>query len=237
MKRLLSFVLTIILMCVISFPAAGADVSSINENTTTQIHINDLLNNREFLTNAVINEQNGVLTLSRDTTVCASFKKTLIKNETIFILPSTDSSINEVRSEIENNIYNTRSTGSQTEEERDAARGIKGIITIYYERTQEDGVSMAKVTSCSGSVVREDRSMSCTRQQITVGSTGLASGGFKTQNVSFEKTAYSWYYTTPTSWVPVLTGLTSSVIGATCIYTVKRAGNSHTWTFEVNNNL
>jgi len=191
----------------------------------------------DFLSEAEITENNGVLLLSRKTMLNTVRAQNSYKNETVYIIPDAETSIAELKADINNYLYSTRSTGNKTENNYDPSCSITGNITIYYDRTPRGSVDMVKLNSVSGSYTG-DGQVAVLSQNINAGNTGWAEGGWKEQATSFSKTGKSWTYTAPNTWVPVNMAATHFV-GANCTYTLKRTQGSstNTWTFSVDNNL
>lgn len=244
MKKKLSVFLALVtvLACSFGMSAYAMPVQNTHDDdhTATKISLD-----YDFLSKAVMTENNGVLLLSRKTKLDTSSVRNAMaasaqnsyKNETVYIIPDEKTSVAELKADINNYLYSARSTGNKTESNYDPSCSITGNITIYYDRTPRGSVDMVKLNSVSGSYTG-DGQVAVLSQNINAGNTGWAEGGWKEQATSFSKTGKSWTYTAPNTWVPVNMAATHFV-GANCTYTLKRTQGSstNTWTFSVDNNL
>lgn len=75
----------------------------------------------DFLSNAKITENNGVLLLSRKTILDTAPAQNSYMNEIVYIVPDAETSIAELKADINNYLYSTRTAGNKTETNYDTS--------------------------------------------------------------------------------------------------------------------
>jgi len=192
----------------------------------------EIVLDREFLSDAQISEDNGVLIITRNTFL----GKNNYLSEVVYLVPDEFSTVRDIEGELSRYMNETNSSGSRYEEAFDGSRGVKGWIRIFFSRgTTTNNDPSVRLTQVSGGHSVSDRQLKVTHQRVTFGCTGpRADGnGFITQTRTENPTGTSWSYST-SSWVAV--NELRALVGGNVRFTVQRVTGA-TWTFEIINNL
>lgn len=240
-KKMLSLVFAIIMMFSAYSTVAFADYDLVGGQD--DLFSNEAMIDFDFISIADIYDANGALIayktteLSTDAANSTTDYASYMTKIAVF-QPKEEFTVKDVHEELQEYIDRAAS-GSKTETDRDSSISIEGYITIYYDRTTQDGSSYVRITEVSGGYTRLDRQVKVKSQNINVGCSGWALGyGWVDQSDDFSESSASWTYTAPDDWIPVSTNDGPTIFaGANCTYTLQRIGNDHTWELYIENNL
>lgn len=117
---------------------------------------------------------------------------------------------------------------------------VRIYSTIYYKKSTDNaGRTFVELTRVEGKYERIGVMSPTINQTVTLGQTGWAVGGYKTQYEDYSMTAAftSWFKLPPKTWVPILDEpATTTAIGATYVIKLSMADGSN-WRVELNNNI
>ena len=225
-------IITVLMVCILLTSSVNVYAANYFSEKDSKCVVDAAGIDHEFLAKADVKEQDGVLLLS-----CKS-QKTLGKNEysedIVFLVPSEGYTPSDIEESIDEHLTQ-RSAGNKYESGRDSSISVTGYITIYYDRASSAGGGTVKLTKVSGGYIEHDYQVRVKDQDLTYGYTGWATGSYVSEEGGCSPTSDSWTYNMPNDWEYVDDDSPGTSVGASCEYTLQRVGNSHTWSFTVEN--
>lgn len=228
MKRYVSFLLAVVLC----FAFCSVTYAAPDDGDT---YVNEPVLDYEFLSSAYIREIEGNVVITKNTQDDPQGRSNLStgKQESVILVPSEDSSAEDILSDI-NSFLLLRTNGSKYEEEEGASASVRLYSTIYYSRKTENNKKYIVLTKVTGGVKILDSLTSIVSQNLTMGTSDYTISQAK----EVYPTQSSFSYSAPSSWEYIEDNTNfGGLVGATYKVEARRGTSTKTWTVSLINRI